>query len=269
MLINYNLDGLEDLSEFSYIYKRDVFRKGSLYYKFISQCCCCGKSFFMRLSPPTIVCSVQCSNRLQIVRDKISKSLTGHKRSLSECKNISKRMSKGDVVCRNIPLFDTYAKQLLSIDEVRNVCGVLEVKCSLCLQWFVPKRTQVIQRVQFIKGNVDRENRFYCSDKCKTECPVFYKHKYQAGHNVRKSRNITDVGELKLWSQEVLKRANYTCEICGESAEHAHHIQPKKLVPGLALDPENGLALCKKCHYKYGHRDGCSTGNLAHMVCRG
>ena len=73
--------------------------------------------------------------------------------------------------------------------------------------------------------------------------------------------------ELSIWSKEVLKRAKNKCEICGKKAEHAHHIEPKKLVPGLALDPENGLALCKNCHYKYGHVDECSTGNLAATKC--
>lgn len=53
------------------------------------------------------------------------------------------------------------------------------------------------------------------------------------------------IRSLATWSQEVLKRVDYICEICGGSAEHAHHIEPKKLQPFLALDPDNGLAVCK------------------------
>lgn len=60
---------------------------------------------------------------------------------------------------------------------------------------------------------------------------------------------------------------DYICEICGGSAEHAHHIESKKLQPFLALDPDNGLAVCKKCHYEKGHNKECSTGQIAKRTC--
>ena len=38
-------------------------------------------------------------------------------------------------------------------------------------------------------------------------------------------------------------------------------------VEKFSLDPDFGLACCKKCHYKYGHRDECSPIQLAQMIC--
>ncbi len=270
MIIRYNKIGFEDLTGFSYIYKRDVFRKNNLYYKYVKACSECDNSFFMRLTYPTNFCSPKCASSSKIVRNKISKTLSGHKRTKEECEIISKRMSKGGVVAKNLPLYATYARQIIHIEEVRDNEGFIEVRCSVCNEWFTPKRTNVEQRVQYIKGNTDRENRFYCSKMCKEHCPIFNKQKYPEGYNPRAYRNRNKFyaeAELLVWSKEVLSRADYECEICGLKAEHAHHIQPKKLEPGLALDPENGLAVCKECHYKYGHVDECSSAILSKIKC--
>ncbi len=263
-------NGFEDLSGYSYNYKRDVFRRKNLYYKFKIKCKVCGSAYFMRTTYPTRVCSAKCSNKLDTVRTKISNSLTGYKRSKNECLIISKRMSKGGVTKKNLPLFNTYAYQLLNIEQVRQKGNLLEVRCTLCTKWFVPKRTNVDARAQFIKGNTDREARFYCSNRCKENCPIFKKKKYPSGKNPRKYRNkeyVYTSNELRIWSKEVLKRAGYICEICGKEALLAHHEQPKKLRPFYALDPDNGIACCKKCHYKYCHSGPCSTIRLASIKC--
>ena len=271
MKIKIDNNCFEDLSEYTYLYKRDVFRRKNLYYKYKLSCAECGKPFFMRITYPTNFCSKICANKSKEVRSKISKSLTGIKRTKKECIAISKRMSKGDVVRLNIPLYNTYAKQLEPVEETKDIEDVLYVRCSLCGKWFMPKRTIVDMRAQYIKGNIDRENRFYCSDTCKNNCPIFNKRKYPAGSNPRKHRNknklFTDY-ELAVWSREVLKRANYICEFCGSNATIAHHELPKKTNPFFALDPINGVACCSECHNKYGHRDkNCLYISLANKKC--
>jgi len=63
---------------------------------------------------------------------------------------------------------------------------------------------------------------------------------------------------LKLWSQVVKKRSNYTCEICGiENGTlnaknnsinlNAHHVESKEN-ESLRFDIINGVALCPGCH---------------------
>jgi 5-methylcytosine-specific restriction endonuclease McrA len=269
MKIVYNDDGFEKLDEFNYVYSRDVFRRNNLYYRYVRKCAECGDSFFMRISYPTTFCSKKCANTSKITKEKISLSLTGHKRSKLECVNISNRLSKGGVVFSNIPLFDTYAHQLFPIEAVRNNNGILEVRCAFCSKWFIPKRTSVESRAQYIKGNISIESRLYCSDICKYNCPIFNKHKYPRGFNPRGNRNTLKFteSELRVWSDEVLKRADYKCEYCGEIAVHAHHIESKKLKPFFALDPDNGVACCIKCHYTYGHSGNCSAVVIANTIC--
>jgi len=49
---------------------------------------------------------------------------------------------------------------------------------------------------------------------------------------------------------------------CGNDATQCHHIIPISRCIEFALDPQNGISVCEKCHIKYAHSDECSTGNL-------
>jgi len=261
-------DDLDVLDEFSYIYKRDVFRRKNLYYKFIPACEECGQSYFMRITYPTKFCSRGCANSSIITRKKISKNTKGKILNERQKQALCKARFKGGVTEKNLPLFKTYAQQISLVEPVKDKEGLLYVKCSLCKKWFLPKRTQVEARAQFIKGNITSESRFYCSEECKIKCPIFHKKLYPKGTNPRKARinQIYTESDLRVWSKEVLRRAVYTCEICGSKATLAHHIKPKKLYPKEALDIDNGIALCINCHYKV-HKDECSFINLAKFKC--
>lgn len=51
---------------------------------------------------------------------------------------------------------------------------------------------------------------------------------------------------LKKWRSLVL--CNTSICYCGKRVETAHHIFYKIYYPGLALNPNNGIGLCKECH---------------------
>ncbi len=120
---------------------------------------------------------------------------------------------------------------------------------------------------------------FYCSQNCKDSCPL-YRKSSAALHNLI-TENLEKPytqAEYSTWHEEVLHRQrienNITynfCEYC-ESSEnlHVHHEVPVKLEPGYALDPNNGIIVCEKCHYKICHKKGtdCSTGKLANKICK-
>ena len=104
---------------------------------------------------------------------------------------------------------------------------------------------------------------FYCCQKCKDECPL-----YNLKGDPYKNTNLPYTpAEYQTYRTNVLDRENGLCEYCGELATHVHHIKPKKKEPFFALDPDFGIACCEKCHYEKGHKDECSTGNLAKIVC--
>lgn len=174
---------------------------------------------------------------------------------------------KGGVYKLNIPLFDTHDKHINYAEQTRyvyeNGLKVLQVMCAKCENWFTPTRSSVNRRRLALEGKKGGECKFYCSDVCKERCEVFNRRQYPKGFN----NNIKN--DYKVWRQEVLRRNKYECEFCGDTATEAHHERPKKLEPFFALDPDNGIACCEKCHNKYGHKDECSTGKLASIICGG
>jgi len=137
--------------------------------------------------------------------------------------------------------------------------------------WFTPTMHQIHQRVDCIEKDYGNGGGFfYCSDKCKEKCFLFA---FNPNHflNNQNTESPHTQAEINIWRQEVLRRQKdrdgyNSCEMC-ESRENlqVHHEKPQKTHPGMTLDPDNGIILCKKCHYKYGHKTGteCSTGNLA------
>ncbi|MFW9871751.1 MAG: NUMOD3 domain-containing DNA-binding protein [Candidatus Thorarchaeota archaeon] len=150
--------------------------------------------------------------------------------------------------------------------------GEIQVHCknNLCKNskenngWFTPTYIQFYERIRALeKPSGMIENNFYCSKKCKVECPIYRK----------KSDNNKDIlytqEEYEIFKNHVLERDNYECQYCGKKAIDVHHERPQKLESFFVLDPDFAWSCCEKCHYKYGHKTGteCSTGNLASKVC--
>jgi len=57
---------------------------------------------------------------------------------------------------------------------------------------------------------------------------------------------------LWVWAQEIKRKVNNKCEVCNKPAKHSHHIFPKAKFPQLALNENNGVALCI-LHHKEAH----------------
>lgn len=59
--------------------------------------------------------------------------------------------------------------------------------------------------------------------------------------------------EIKQWSQNVLRRDNYTCQVCGglRGNLEAHHLHSYKHHPDKRLDIRNGITLCRKHHIAF------------------
>ena len=63
----------------------------------------------------------------------------------------------------------------------------------------------------------------------------------------------------KNWRAAVFERDNYTCQMCNTRGGYlqAHHIEPVRDNKNtlLIFDVNNGITLCKKCHYKTVNRE--------------
>ncbi len=133
--------------------------------------------------------------------------------------------------------------------------------------WFTSTGGKLSGRIFAIEKENGNDGAYlYCSDECKKECPLYGLNPIHI-INQDNSKEYYTVEEYTTWRNEVLKRANNICEYCGQPVEHIHHIKPQKLEPFFSLDPDYGLACCETCHYKYGHKNECSTSQLAQIIC--
>lgn len=55
--------------------------------------------------------------------------------------------------------------------------------------------------------------------------------------------------------QEIGLEGEPICESCGAVGEVIHHYYPKSLCNGLRYDRDNGIILCKSCHFKHHNGD--------------
>jgi len=138
--------------------------------------------------------------------------------------------------------------------------------------WFTTTYKHIYQRIAALDVNQSGGTFLYCSNECKKECTLYNVNSTSLVNQFLRTTKIPDFDytqdEYNTWRAEVLKRADYVCEYCQEEkATDCHHIKPQKLEPFFSLDPDYGLACCEKCHYKHGHKDECSTGQLAIKQC--
>ena len=90
----------------------------------------------------------------------------------------------------------------------------------------------------------------YCSQACYDA--------ERANPNRSQQEKLRFTREYRDWKLAVLERDNFTCQQCGlTSAEGAvlvaHHIKSFKDNPNLRTDLDNGITLCRSCHYEIHH----------------
>ena len=172
---------------------------------------------------------------------------------------------KGGYGKDNIPQYDRFKEEFLLIEKIRRNKidkNILEVKCAYCGQWFIPKNTEAYERIRCI-NTPGCDNRFYCSEKCKRECPIYNQQYYPKGFKPATSREVQP--ELR---QMRFKIDNYTCQKCGkhqdelETGLHCHHIEGIRWEPLESADLDKVITLCKDCHLKVHKIEGCGYHDM-------
>ncbi len=160
--------------------------------------------------------------------------------------------------------YDRFLSKLSPYESCRrnkDNLNILEVKCYHCNEFYVPNRMQVSNRIQTIKGNKDNRL-FYCSDGCRSNCPVYGKH-WTTFIDIHETTSNDREVQPQL-RELVFERDGYQCVKCGDKGYlNCHHIDPVKSNPIESADVDNCMTLCIDCHKEVHQIDGCKTGQLA------
>jgi len=171
----------------------------------------------------------------------------------------------------NIPLYDTYTKQLepygVSCRRNKEDLNVLEVKCMYCDRWYIPSIISVYSKIQCINGKQSGESNLYCSNVCKQACPTYGQNIYPKGFKDDKTNTSREVQPAL--RKRVLKRDNYTCQKCGtiDTELHCHHYEGVEINPIESADADNCITLCKACHNDIHKADKCGIKDYQRKEC--
>lgn len=240
-----------------YLTKKGFFRKKQDTYIYKESCARCGGPYLTIKSKQSIFCGQSCAMSGKLVGEK--HPMYGNK----QC-GIQNFNYKGGVTKINIPLYDTYAYQMLYAEEVHRDpenTDWLQVKCAYCGRWFTPKSINVQSRIKALNGTVLGEARLYCSENCKQACPIYYQKKWPKGFRHASSREVDP--NLR---QMVLERDDWTCQICSKTVEeaqlHCHHMDPVAQNLMFQNDMDSCITLCKDCHKEVHTQYGCRYVDL-------
>lgn len=153
--------------------------------------------------------------------------------------------------------FDTYKYRKIYCSEEcsKNSAGQTTLVCDYCGEEF--------KRLTSLKNQLEGlgQKHHFCSSGCRQlffvreNSPLWIRDK-------EPDRRYRNLSLTKEWRNEVFKRDNYTCQLCGDTSKkghrvtlNAHHIVKFSSSKELRYVVDNGITLCKSCHEKTYHKE--------------
>lgn len=255
--------------KYYYCKSRNKMKASKSNYVYCEMCKNCHNPYLTRKARPSNFCSTSCANSgennpfygRRHTRKSRQKIIKNH----IDCRGPNHSIWKGGVTEMGLAIYDTYAPQISYAEDVRRNpenTDWLQVKCAYCGKWYTTTRVAVSCRISGLNGKLGAgECRFYCSDHCKSACPIYKKSKYPKGFKHVTSREVDP--HLR---QMVFERDNWTCQKCNKTVEeielHCHHMDPVVQNPMFQNDMDSCISLCKSCHKEVHSQHGCRYVDL-------
>lgn len=109
---------------------------------------------------------------------------------------------------------------------------------------------------EFEVQNYRKNEAMFCSRECA--------YKYRDNGISTECEKIRKNKDYKIWREMVFERDNWTCQKCLERGFelNAHHIENFSNNEELRFNIDNGITLCRECHYKFHKVYGFNNNNI-------
>lgn len=155
-----------------------------------------------------------------------------------------------------VPQKSSLIEKVPATDKPKIKSGFLSVECKNCKKRMFPNYQQVMNRIRSFSGEHHGEMNFYCSDRCKQECPVFHfntrlqidpRSKLYTPPTIAQKARSAQTNDLK---KEQCREYGYNyCERCGDIINvDLHHTLPISKHGENATDPDSHVLFCPGCH---------------------
>jgi hypothetical protein len=207
-------------------------------------------------------CICKCGNKTTATIGDLS---SGHKRSCGCLKHNSPlRIWKTRVEMIHAPVVGNSKlfSKIPACDNPTVVDKTINVSCKRCGKLFIPSRNQINNRIKAYAGKLRGEQNFYCSDKCKSECPIYGARSRSKGSSSEENnRNAAMVNSRRCKTKELKqlqcdRYGSSYCEKCGDTIDvELHHTVMISDNPKMASNPAGHMLLCYGCHLEI--HNGC------------
>jgi len=177
-------------------------------------------------------------NNLQIKFNKLQNELKRSNREIKDLqKQVDKQKSEADALQKENSKLKKICKALTTNPNLQIIkCSTIQIRGFPIDQFYD----------DYIYANGTKPQLIW------TGIPIMDKKKYQnAVRNLEKTKKLTNLfyssKEWGIRSAEILKRDTHKCECCGKKTNRVHHRSSATYNPDICLDPDNLVAMCKKC----------------------
>lgn len=124
----------------------------------------------------------------------------------------------------------------------------------------MPRGGQVIEKCLFCGNDFQHKKsvpRKFCSHNCYSEHNKGINHFNWNNDATFLNHELRSRKEYKVWRNAVYKKDRWTCQVCKKHCGKdiiAHHIKTWAEYPKLRYDVNNGMVVCKSCHFKIHHK---------------
>ena len=192
----------------------------------------------------TLTCPI-CNKDFEVVRNKRSK----RKYCSYACSDEAKRIAyKGR----------TFVFHKLDLEKEKEICNLYTENLMPAVDIAPQFDVSIATIIRVVRKYRIERSPSEAALLCRKQHEDIYKEAdaKRVGKNVGENNARYKNGSGK-WSDNVLTRDAYTCQICGltdKEIVQAHHVIPKSVDKSKRFDVDNGIALCPNCHVREHNR---------------